>query len=1131
MFLISPSHNIHASHWRELKNACLVIALAAAVLLGFAVIPEPDFTDRVWQQYLSFHTLVEMIAVAIALLIFSSSWIRLRWQKSFSLAWIACWFLGVALLDLAHLLSYEGMPDFVTPSDPEKTIYFWLAARTLSVVALLGVLLLPSLQAHTERQHRRYRMTLLLVVLMLTAIIHWILLGYPHWLPTVYTVEVGLTEFKKRYEYVLIVTYLLAAYGFWRLLKQERTLNVSGLMAAAIVMAMAEYCFTLYGNMADTYNLLGHVYKIIAYGFLFHTLFIETVQRPYFDLQRSEQRLQQTIDALPDLIFELDAQGRYLAVHSGRTELLAASPKELLGKTIQQSLPVSVADICWQAMRSAQQHGTAHGYHIQLLLPIGIRYFELSVSYQEHENQQQYENQQVRYIVVARDVTERTQQQALIKREAVLNEMLSRLPLAVQQQDERRFLSTVIQYLAELTESPAAALAIIGRDGKHIDAIIWSDETDRLPSQLLARVQQAEDSVWQQVLSGSLPSVANDIHLSRFSAEAHDDMVIHRAIHHVVQESVPRLVGVAINRATPYSDHEQSSLSIFLDSVWSHLMRQRQQQEIRKLSAAIEQSPFPVIMTDLSGAIEYVNQAFTDLSGYALTDVLGRNPRLLKSGQTPVETYRMMWQRLQQGQTWQGELINKTKDGRVYTESVVIYPVRNEQQQVTHYIGHKEDLSQRKALEHQVQQLSEFDQLTGLPNRTVINRRFLRALEHNAEAEQAVLWIDIDNFKHINDNLGHDFGDALLQQLAERLRLQLNEHDMLARQSGDSFMLVLTDCDQDQAPLRAAALLQSVQQPFSLLSQEIIISASIGIALYPSDGNELDALCSAAEIAMYQVKQEGRNSFRFYSSELQAQSARTLALSNALKHAIARHELHVVYQPQYDLTENRMIGAEVLCRWQHSELGYISPAEFIPLAEQTGQITVLGDWVMNTAVKQLRQWQDAGLDISQLAINLSAVQFNQPHLVDHISALVAAHGVAASCIELELTEAVALTQPERAREIMDGLHQAGFVLALDDFGTGYSSMSYLKRFALHKLKIDQSFVRDLIEDRDDQAIVTAIIQMAHSLGMVTIAEGVETEAQLAFLRARGCDQIQGYHYARPLTAEQFEDFVAIAGKP
>lgn len=1122
MMITLKRHAIHVSHWRELKNACAVIAVAAGVLLGFSFIPEPDFVAQAWPYYLPFHTLIEIIAVCIALLIFSSSWVRLQWQRSLPVAWVACWFLGVGLLDFSHLLSYQGMPDFITASGPEKMINFWLAARTFALMALLGVLMLPSLQAHSERQHRHYRLLLLVVVLLLTAITHWVFFAYPHWVPSTYSTEYGLTSFKKHYEYVLIVGYLLAAWGYWRLLRHERELNASGLLAASMLMALAEYCFTRYGDTADLYNVLGHLYKIVAYGYLFHTLFVEMVHRPYRDLRRSEQRLQQTLNALPDLVFELDHDGRYIAIHAGRSELLAAPACDLIGKTIQQVLPVQVADQCWQAMRSAQQHGTASGHHIQLMLAQGACDFDLSVSYQAHTDNQAC------YVLVARDVTVRTRQQQHLQREARLNEMLSHLPMLAQQHDENTYLAKAAHCLTELTESPAAALALMNDDGTRINAIIWSDETHRLPSQLLTLVHQAEDGLWMRALNETDQPINNQTRCSRFSAESHDEDSVFRVIRHVVREPTPRLIGLAINRQQAYEPAEHVSLGIFLDAIWSQLMRQRQQREIRKLSAAIEQSPFPVIMTDLSGAIEYVNQAFTELSGYELTDVIGRNPRLLQSGQTPNETYRVMWQRLQQGKTWQGELINKTKAGLVYTESVVIYPVRNEQQQVTHYIGHKEDLSQKKALEYQVQQLSEFDQLTGLPNRTVLSRRFQRALTSNPDAEHTVLWLDIDNFKYINDNLGHEFGDGLLQQLAERLRLLLNEHDLMARQSGDSFMMVLMDCNLEQAPLRASALLEITQQPFVLLSQEMIISASIGIALFPNDGLDLDSLSAAAEVAMYQVKQEGRNAFRFYSAELQAQSARTLALSNALKHAIARDELHLVYQPQWDMNQQRMIGAEVLLRWQHPELGFISPAEFIPLAEQTGQITVLGNWVMNTAVKQLRQWQDAGLVIPQLAINLSAVQFNQPHLVDHISAIIASHGVDAQCIELELTEAVALTHPQRAGQIMDDLHGAGFILALDDFGTGYSSMSYLKRFPLHKLKIDQSFVRELIEDGDDQAIVIAIIQMAHSLGMVSIAEGVETQAQQDFLQAHGCDQIQGYHYARPLTVEQFERFITTA---
>lgn len=1114
------SNNIHRHHWRELKTACLLIACFGWLLVAAFLLPDNAFSQHGWLAPAPMPIFIGLIAVCGALLVFMMGWVRGR--VSLPIVWISGWFLGVALLELAYLVSVFGQYESAITHDSQAANHIGLAARSLALIALSGVFIQPVVHRLTSGQQPCYQSILILIVLLVTGLLYGLLVVSTDWISRSASFADDLTVVSNIIQLALLGGYCLVGYGYWCRLKRPRDQNVSGLMAVALFMVMAEFCFIVQKDAMYSDGMLAHFYKMLAYSLLVMTLFFDSFRRPYDDLLRSTQRLQQTLNGLPDLIFELDDEGRYLAVHSGRADLLAEPADRMIGKTIQQVLPVAVADQCWQAMRNAQEHGSATGYCIQLQLAQGLCYFDLSVSCQVHRHNEPH------YVIVARDITERTQQRQLLEREARLNDMLSHLSVHVQQCNERAFLAEAAQCLARLTTSPSAALALVGQHDSLFESIVWSDEKYPLAQQQLSLVQQSENSLWSYALQHTQEGLANGIHLPRLSAEKHDAMFAHRVIHYSVLEPKPRLIGLAINRLTQYEQSEQVPLSLFVDTVWSLIIRQRQQREISKLSAAVEQSPFPVVMTDLSGSIEYVNKAFMQLSGYDLSEVIGRNPRMFKSGQTSADTYQSMWERLQEGKTWQGELINRDKFGRIYTESALVYPLRNEQNKVIHYIAHKEDISQRKALEQQVQQLSEFDQLTGLPNRQLMNRRFQRAIELNPEAEHTVLWLDIDNFKHINDTMGHEFGDGLLQQLAERLRLQINEHDLLARQSGDSFMLILTACDQEQAPLRVAMLLQSVQQPFSLLLHEIILTASIGIALYPSDGKDLDSLHAAAEVAMYQVKQEGRNSFQFFSSDLQQYSARTLQLSNALKYAIARDELHLVYQPQYDLHQKRMIGAEVLLRWQHPELGFISPAEFIPLAEQTGQIIGLGDWVIKTAAKQLKQWQGRAIDIPLLAINLSAVQFNQPNLVSHISTIVAGQGIDAACIELELTEAVALSHPERAKQIMDDLHAAGFVLALDDFGTGYSSMSYLKRFALHKLKIDQSFVRELIEDTDDQAIVTAIIQMAHSLGMVTIAEGVETQMQRDFLQAHGCDQIQGYHYARPLTVELFERFIADA---
>ena len=402
---------------------------------------------------------------------------------------------------------------------------------------------------------------------------------------------------------------------------------------------------------------------------------------------------------------------------------------------------------------------------------------------------------------------------------------------------------------------------------------------------------------------------------------------------------------------------------------------------------------------------------------------------------------------------------------------------------------------EQKEAEAQIQRLAHFDALTGLPNRLLLKDRCAQALSLADRSQQSValMFIDLDHFKNINDSLGHQVGDDVLVQLAQRLKAHVREQDTVARLGGDEFILLLPNADTLGAAHVADKLIQAAMLPLNVGQHELTVTPSIGIAIYPKDGTDLDSLSKCADAAMYRAKEDGRNSYRFFTSELQAVSDRTLTLDNALRRALERDQLTLQYQPQIDLHTNRLIGAEALLRWHHPELGPVSPAEFIPIAESCGLILPIGEWVIRTAVNQLAQWLKSSMQPLTMSVNLSAIQFRHADLPDLVSRILGDAGVPPELLELELTEGVAMSNPLGAIAVMDDLHQRGVRLSIDDFGTGYSSLSYLKRFKVYKLKIDQSFVRDITTDPDDKAIVGAIISLASSMGMKTIAEGVETE--------------------------------------
>ena len=451
-------------------------------------------------------------------------------------------------------------------------------------------------------------------------------------------------------------------------------------------------------------------------------------------------------------------------------------------------------------------------------------------------------------------------------------------------------------------------------------------------------------------------------------------------------------------------------------------------------------------------------------------------------------------------------------------------PMRDAKGDITLLLGVTRDITLRKQSEERIHYLAHFDALTGLPNRTQLEDRasYAISLSQRSQDPVAVMFLDLDHFKDINDTLGHSVGDTLLVELAKRLRLVLREEDTLSRLGGDEFIFLLHGIDAQAAAHVAQKLLEVIAKPYRIENHDLNVTGSIGIALYPDDGGDLETLSKSADAAMYRAKQQGRNGYCFFTAEMQEYSARHLLLVNALRQALEQDQLRVHYQPQVSMQSDHVVGAEALLRWTHPELGPISPAEFIPAAEDSGLILPIGEWVLRQAVRQAKQWLHEGLAPLIMAVNLSAVQFRHPDLPNLVSHILEEEGLPPEYLELELTEGVAMHDPQGAITVMNNLHERGVRMSIDDFGTGYSSLSHLKKFKVYKLKIDQSFVRDISTDPEDKAIVSAIINMAKSLGLQTIAEGVETAGQLAFLREQGCDEMQGYYYSRPVPADQFK---------
>ena len=562
---------------------------------------------------------------------------------------------------------------------------------------------------------------------------------------------------------------------------------------------------------------------------------------------------------------------------------------------------------------------------------------------------------------------------------------------------------------------------------------------------------------------------------------------------------------------------------------WAVITRRDDLRRRRVSAQVFDQTTEGIVITDAERRIISVNRAFSEITGFSAEDAVGRDPEeLLQSGRHDAEFLRQIERSLAEEGRWRGEIWHRRKNGEVYPEWLAISPVRDGNGRPEHYIGIFSDISQQKRDAERIRFLAYYDGLTSLPNRTLLADRAAKAIavaQRNGN-RVALLFMDLDGFKHVNDSLGHLVGDTLLRLVGERLAQQTRRSDTLARFGGDEFVVLLTEVEgPETVAIAAQRCLDALAAPFKLESRDIDITASIGISLCPDDGDTLDALVKNADTAMYQAKESGRNQFRFFEAAMNARVTSRAMLGNDLRRALERNELLLYYQPQAEIASGEIVGVEALVRWQHPELGLIPPADFIPVAEEIGLIGRLGDWVLNEACRQAVAWQRSGLPHIPVAVNLSALQLRSPDFLDSVRRALHTAGLDAHWLELELTESVLMHQAESVMQTLHGLSDLGIRIAIDDFGTGYSSLAYLRRLAIDKLKIDRSFVRDLGIDPEDSLIVATIIRMAHSLRLKVIAEGVEGSEQLAALRAQGCDEIQGYHLSRPLPADALEEFL------
>ncbi|TAL26017.1 MAG: EAL domain-containing protein [Nitrospirae bacterium] len=553
--------------------------------------------------------------------------------------------------------------------------------------------------------------------------------------------------------------------------------------------------------------------------------------------------------------------------------------------------------------------------------------------------------------------------------------------------------------------------------------------------------------------------------------------------------------------------------------------RKRTEEEMKKLSLAVEGSSDWILITDRDGKIEYANHAVEEMSGYAKEELIGQNPRIFKSGRHDKQFYEGLWDTILLGSAFRAIVTNRKKTGELFDIFNTITPLQDDRGNIMHFVATAKDITEQKLLEAKLHHLANYDALTELPNRNLFIERLDQTIaraEYNKRLI-AVLSIDIDKFSFINDTFGPGIGDKVLQEFGRRLLSILRDGDIVARIGSDEFGVALIDIARfEDIIMLVEKLMNAIRQPFGIEGEEIVLTTSVGISCYPPDGNNAYELLKNANMGMMRVRKSGMNDYQFYTRDMDRKASEFILLERRLFKALKNNEFVLYYQPYFNIDSIKMAGMEALLRWKSPELGLVSPGNFIPVLEETGMIISVGQWILEAAFRQLKEWQDKGYGIVPVTVNFSAVQFRQKDIGDLLEKTITESGIDPKLFAVEITESTFMQDAEFTKNILDRIKKLGIAVNIDDFGTGYSSLSYLKKLPIDNLKIDISFIRGIVDNPDDATITAAIISMAHHLNLKTIAEGVETEGQLDILRLLRCDMAQGYYFSRPLPSEEVE---------
>lgn len=1063
-------------------------------------------------NFLLFHTIVEFVTVIIAVLAFVVAFNTYPFSQSHFLMFLGCGYFWVGMLDLFHALSYSQIGVFNWQAE-DASVHFWVFARLLEAGTLLFFVDFIARPVS--------RTSLFLFFAGIVAI--FVVLESTNSLPAFYRPDAGLTFDKIACEVAVIAIFVIAAFRVYRI-RQLFNHSIFTLFIWSIGLTIvAEVIFFYTGEYARLFIIIGHIFKLLSFWLIYVALVESTLTQPFKSLSISSD----TFNALPDVITVVDTLGNVLHANESARTFGGIVHDDSRDINVHQQFhnPELTPQNC-PVCQSLLKRKNLSGYEVKL----GQRWFQISLS-----NINYYGQDDV-MLHVCRDVT--------ASKEAELNYLTANRLYTVLRLTNKAIISSktkldLLDSVCDIAVNHGGfAMAWIGMiNGELVEPVSSSGDNHNYLANLTVKL---DGSVFGKgpvgiAISGAHVTYVNNIEIDP-SFEPWRDAALScgfKSMAAIPVMQYEQCVGAFVIYSNNYDAFDLqtlellSSLSDDISSVVAYIQAEEKrltaEKQLHQLSRAIEQSKSAIMITDIDGEIEYVNSYYTHLTGYEQQYVIGQNVRQFNRSDDTCQKLDVCFAAVLAGNKWHGEVRSLKSDGAEFWSKETVSPIVGDDGKLTNIVWTTEDNTELHDAQETISQLAYFDALTGLPNRRLYHDRFNQAIvaAKRHRTKLAVFYLDLDNFKMINDSWGHDFGDLLLKHVAETLISSVREMDTVSRLGGDEFSVIINDVIDDKYVLHIADnILHKLNQKTQLAGRELSIATSIGISIYPDDAEDGKELMKNADMAMYHAKERGKNTFQFFEEFLNENAQYRLKMENRIQSALDNDEFQLYYQPQFDIHTEQLCGVEALIRWPDGEGGFTPPSEFIPIAEETSLIIDIGNWVLHQACQEFKQLIDDGMPQVKMAVNISANQFKQSRLLKQtIFGALELSLFPAHLLQLEITEGVLIDDVNSTVEVINEIKEREVTFAIDDFGTGYSSLSYLKTFAVDIIKIDRSFVNDIEKDANDQAIIRAIASMAHELDLAVLAEGVENEAQLEFLRKHQCDFVQGFYYAKPMPAK------------